>query len=177
MLDGEDDPYELHARHFLARLQRHSHGLAHANTSVDLLIANLDKVWPQVLAAYWWAARERTSSAGRELCDALMACTTGDIVDMNHARAAADLRKLADSIAATAIKRGNPNDAAFLFRVAGIAKIQAGILEIVEQTGADIRTVLELASQSPLPWREDASKCEDRHQRSGDDSGQGVGSN
>lgn len=141
--DPDDDPYECHARLFLEKLRRQSQDFTTDAAGVDGPLRGLEKTWPQVLAAFGWAAAARaTSPAAQEICAALLACADGDIVALQARRRAADVQKLAEAASAAARRQDNPNDAAFLFRYAGIALTQARILEMTEKTGADVQTVM-----------------------------------
>jgi hypothetical protein len=72
-----------------------------------------------------------------------MACAEGDIAQLQFRRSSDDVRTWAEAAANYARQlRGNPNDAAFLYRFAGVAKVQSGILEIGEKTRLQVHDVL-----------------------------------
>ncbi len=152
MSEASDDPYELHANRFLDRLQRISRDFHDSDIAVDDLARQLGKDWPQVLAAFWWAARSRSESAtARVISKALMACAEGDIAQLQFHRTSADVQCWAEATADYARQIcDNPNDAAFLYRFAGIAEVQRGILEITEETRMQMHDVLGfVASRVP----------------------------
>jgi hypothetical protein len=119
---------------------------------VEPLTARFDRLWGQVLAASWWASQHRgVSPAAAEIGDAILACADGDIVRMQGTRTAADLRAMAEYLAAAVRKQKDANDMAVLIRFAGIAKVQAGILGIAEQTGTDVKALLATAIEHFKP--------------------------
>jgi hypothetical protein len=143
MSEHSDDPYECHARYYLRKLQQESGEFNTGVHEVDRPIRELGKAWPQILAAFSWASAARASSpAAAGICDALLVCAEGDIAQLQLRRRSGDVRKLADSVSLAARRQERPNDAAFLYRVAGIAVTQARILEIAEETGADVRALM-----------------------------------
>lgn len=143
MSDHRDDPYECHARYYLKKLQQEAQEFSGGVANVDIPIQRLERTWPQVLAAFAWASGARSSSqAAAEICDALLASANGDIAQLQSRRRSDDVRKFADSLSLTARHQERANDAAFLYRFAGIALTQARILELAEQTGAEVHAVL-----------------------------------
>jgi hypothetical protein len=143
MTEPDDDPYEVHARHFLGRLQCVVRAMALGSDNVEAVITKLHKTWPQILAGFWWSARNRLASpTAQEICDSFQECANGDIATAQFRRHAADFLRLADSVASAARQQPNPNDAAFLYRFAGITMVQGRVLGLTEKTGADIRTVM-----------------------------------
>ena len=143
MSEQNDDPYERHARCFLQKLQRQSKEFRSGGARVDLPIHRLEKAWPQILAAFSWVSGRRSgSAAASEICDALLACGDSDIVQLQARRRSSDVLKLADAVALSARRQDRANDAAFLYRFAGIALTQARILEITERTGANVRSLV-----------------------------------
>src|ERR1051326_2808429 len=137
------DPYERHARRYLARLQRRMREFTHGEAPGDELARRLQKVWPQVFSAFWWASGDRSfSRAAEEIVDALLACSDGDIGELQLRRGSAEVLQLAKSLAATARQQESGNDAAFLYRVAGITLTQGRILEMTEKTGVDVHRVM-----------------------------------
>jgi hypothetical protein len=142
------DPYERHARRFLARLQHVSRTLTEPGGDVQVLIGSLDKLWGQVLAAFRWASLSGSNStAAADIATAIMDCADGNIVAMQGTRAAAEVQALADYLSALVRRQDNANDMAVMIRFAGIAKVQAGILGLAEQTGADVRNLLASAME------------------------------
>lgn len=144
MSETSDDPYELHARRFLDRLERISRDFHDSNEAVDGLTQQLGKWWPQILAAFWWAATANSeSAAAQDISEALMACAEGDIAQLQFRRTSADVQCWAEAAANYARQIcDNPNDAAFLYRFAGIAEVQRGILKIAEDTRMQVHDVL-----------------------------------
>jgi hypothetical protein len=143
-----DDPYELHARRFLARLQRLSEKVRKTDEDMDGLISELNRCWPQILKAFWWTNSEKKHRAYvAELCDAFGACAGGD-ANIEYRRSAADLRRWSNA-ARDYAKRlcDNPNDAAFLYRFAGIALTESGIVEIARNTRTQIADVFAVAKR------------------------------
>ena len=83
------------------------------------------------------------SAAAHDIGEALMACADGDIAQLQCRRSSADLRCWAEAAADYARQIcDNPNDAAFLYRFAGIAEVQRSILEIAEETRTQVHDVI-----------------------------------
>lgn len=161
MSETTDDPYELHARRFLDRLRQLSRDFHDGEVVADGLVRKLAKCWPQILAAFWWASRAQSeSAAAHEICEALMACADGDIAQLQFRRSSGDVRTWGEAAANYARQLwDNPNDAAFLYRFAGIAKVQSGILEIAEETRLQVHDLLgHLFTAVPKPDNKQQNK-------------------
>ena len=154
MSQNDDDAFQLHARCFLECFEQLSRAFHDGDAAVDEVADKMRKWWPQILAAYWWASRARLESAvAMKIWDSLMACTNGDIARLQFRRKSADVKAWADAAANYARRLcDNPNDAAFLYRFAGIAKAQGGILEIAETTRLEVHELLgSIVNAAPQP--------------------------
>lgn len=144
----DDDPYELHARRFLDRLQRLSAKVRTTDEDLDAILSELNRLWPQILTAFWWTSSQRKDqSFAAELSDAFMACAGGD-ANLEYRRSADDLRRWAYAARDYAERLcDNPNDAAFLYRFAGVALVESGIVDIAQKTRMQIDDVLAAAKR------------------------------
>jgi hypothetical protein len=147
MTESDPEAYELHARRFLDLLQTLAGRFSGSEAAMDQTMQQLAKCWPQILAAFRWSSNARAqSAAAAEICDALLACADGDIVQLQSQRNAVEVKRWAEEAANQALRQENPNDAAFLYRFAGIAKVQSAILEVAHDTRRQATEVLrELA--------------------------------
>lgn len=144
----DDDAHLLHAQRFLDRLQRLSTRVRTTGDDIEPLLVELNRCWPQVLRAFWWASsrREQQSFAAR-LGDEFMACAGGD-ANIEYRRNADDLRRWAYAARDYASRLcDNPNDAAFLYRFAGVALVESGIVEVAQKTRMQISDVLAVAKK------------------------------
>jgi hypothetical protein len=143
----DPDPFELHAKRFLARLQRLSVEVRTTGESIDGILLELNKCWPQILAAFRWTTSERNAkSIAAEIADALLACAGGD-AQFEFRRSAEDVRRWANA-ASDYAKRlcVEPNDAAFLYRFAGIALVESGIVQIAQETRQQVSEILGIVN-------------------------------
>lgn len=139
------DPYELHARRFLDRLQQLTTRARLTNEDLDAILAELNRCWPQVLAGFRWSTSHRkTSAAAAEIGNALLDSAGGG-ADLGYSRSAQELRRWSTATSDYAKRLQEPNDAAFLFRFAGIALVESGIVEIARETRTKVSDVLALA--------------------------------
>lgn len=59
MFDENDDPFELHSRWFLKKLQRAIEDFRRStDTLIDDQVGHFDNLWPQVGAAFRWASAQ-----------------------------------------------------------------------------------------------------------------------
>lgn len=89
MSSDEDDPFELHAARFLARLESLTQSFRTSSEPVEILLQALDKQRPQIDAAFVWADNHLDGSdSAAEMCVKFARC--GDpgggnsLLDLRH---------------------------------------------------------------------------------------------
>lgn len=75
MPDRDETPFELHARRFLGRLQKLTEAFRAASAEIDFIMREIDRIWPQIRAAFAWsAASQDASMTAAEVCVEFASC-------------------------------------------------------------------------------------------------------
>jgi hypothetical protein len=156
MFNENDDPFELHSRWFLKKLQRAiSDFRQSAETSIGDHLGRFENLWPQVAAAFRWAVTQRESSEhASDLSNAFLACANSD--DMLEFRRSPDeLRLWSRSTDGVANRLSeDPDKADFVRQFAIAARLQSEQLTVVRATRSKLRALLSEIALFPKPLSE-----------------------
>ncbi|MBM3970811.1 MAG: hypothetical protein FJ302_13285 [Planctomycetes bacterium] len=151
MADEDDDPFELHSRWFLTKLQRAvTEFRRSAETPIDDQLVRFDNLWPQVTSAFRWAsAQSEISGQAAELSKAFLACASSD--DLLEFRRSPDELRHWSQAAEGAAERflDDPDKAVFLRQFAEAAMLQSEQLTVVRDTRSKLSTLLSEVELNP----------------------------
>lgn len=113
---------------------------------IDVILAELNRCWPQILAGFnWTSATRHNNTAAAEIGKAFLDSAGGG-ADLEYQRSPQDLHRWSTAASDYAKRLQEPNDAAFLYRFAGIARVESGILSIAHETRTKVSDVLAFAA-------------------------------
>lgn len=166
MNDDDIDPYELHAERYLFRLQDIVRRFRETTEEMDSLLTQLNRLWFQVLAAWAWSCSRRDHPVATRLSEKLNACTHGHSIHTLQ-RTPEEVERWSHAVSDFA--NSNPiigaNGAAFLYKTAGVALTEGGLLKLSRDHNLPIDDVLKVAARllkRSMP-REGRSTEEARH--------------
>ena len=151
MFDENDDPFELHSRWFLKKLQRAiAEFRRSADTPIDDQVGHFDNLWPQVGAAFRWASSQgETLEHAAELSKAFLACASSDDV-LEFRRSPDELRYWSQAAEVAAGRFSDePDKADFLRQFASAAMLQSEQLTVVKETRSKLSALLSEVESNP----------------------------
>ncbi len=152
MFDEYDNPFELHSRWFLKKLQRAIADFRRsADTPIDDQVGHFDNLWPQVGAAFRWASSQsETSEHAAELSKAFLACASSDDL-LEFRRSPAELRSWSQAAEVAANRFSEePDKADFVRQFAGAAMLQSDQLTVVRETRSKLSALLGEIELNPI---------------------------
>jgi tetratricopeptide (TPR) repeat protein len=131
--DIETNAFELHARRFLGRLQKLTENFRTGSTEVESILEELDRIWPQIRAAFAWStATQDVSTTAAELCLGFASCgdPAGGDSPLALRQSPAESRRWIEAALIASRRLGSPfHEAGFLYQRASVAFIEQQFME------------------------------------------------